>query len=54
MVEAIARELGDTGNSLRRYPDPLSRRLRETVAAHHGLQPEQVLAGKEGGLGNTK
>jgi len=45
VVEAIARELGDTGNSLRRYPDPLSRRLRETVAAHHGLQPEQVFAG---------
>ena len=45
VIEAIARELGDTGNSLRRYPDPLSRRLRETVAAHHGLQPEQVFAG---------
>ena len=45
VVAAIAHELGATGDSLRRYPDPLSRRLRETVAAHHGLKPEQVFAG---------
>lgn len=48
VVEAIARELGEgdtRGDTLRRYPDPLSRRLREAVAAHHCLQPEQVFAG---------
>ena len=45
VVAAIAAELGETGDSLRRYPDPLSRRLRETVAAHVGLRPEQVFAG---------
>ena len=45
VVQAIARELGEAGETLRRYPDPLARRLRETVAAHHGLKPEQVFAG---------
>ncbi|WP_179401221.1 histidinol-phosphate transaminase [Burkholderia guangdongensis] len=45
VVAAIARELGATGEALRRYPDPLARRLRETVAAHHGLTPAQVFAG---------
>jgi histidinol-phosphate aminotransferase len=45
VVAAIARELGDTGETLRRYPDPLARKLRETVAAHHGLAPEQVFVG---------
>ncbi len=45
VVAAIARELGEAGETLRRYPDPLARTLRETVAAHHGLKPEQVFAG---------
>ncbi|AJY67973.1 histidinol-phosphate transaminase [Burkholderia glumae] len=45
VVEAIARELGAAGEALRRYPDPLARALRETVAAHHGLTPEQVFVG---------
>ncbi|KVE38766.1 histidinol-phosphate transaminase [Burkholderia sp. TSV86] len=44
-LDAIRRELGETGDALRRYPDPVARRLRETVAAHHGLAPEQVFAG---------
>ncbi len=30
---------------LRLYPDPTMRRLREAIAAHHGLTPEQVFAG---------
>jgi histidinol-phosphate aminotransferase len=34
----------DTGR-LRLYPDPAMRRLREAIAAHHGLTPEQVFAG---------
>jgi histidinol-phosphate aminotransferase len=45
VVAAIARELGDTGDTLRRYPDPLARALRETVAAHHRIKPEQVFVG---------
>lgn len=45
VVEAIAGELGEAGETLRRYPDPLARKLRETVAAHHRLKPEQVFAG---------
>jgi len=28
---------------LRLYPDPTMGRLREAIAAHHGLAPEQVL-----------
>jgi histidinol-phosphate aminotransferase len=31
--------------SLRLYPDPVSRRLREAAAARFGVTPEQVLAG---------
>lgn len=45
VVAAIARELGETGETLRRYPDPLARKLRDTVAAHHRIEPEQVFAG---------
>ena len=45
VLDAIRRELGDIGESLRRYPDPTSLKLRETVAAHHGIRPEQVFAG---------
>ncbi|SAK78803.1 histidinol-phosphate aminotransferase [Caballeronia glebae] len=45
VVEAIRRELGEDGASLRKYPDPTARALRETVAKHHGLRIEQVFAG---------
>ncbi|MFM0323661.1 histidinol-phosphate transaminase [Caballeronia glebae] len=45
VVEAIRRELGEDGASLRKYPDPTARVLRETVAKHHGLRIEQVFAG---------
>ncbi|MDR5810724.1 histidinol-phosphate transaminase [Caballeronia sp. LZ019] len=45
VVEAIGRELGQDGASLRKYPDPTARALREAVAAHHGLRIEQVFAG---------
>ncbi len=34
-----------TGDSLRRYPDPESAALRQSIAARHGLQPEQVFVG---------
>jgi histidinol-phosphate aminotransferase len=45
VVEAIRRELGEDGASLRKYPDPTARALREAVAKHHGLRIEQVFAG---------
>jgi len=34
-----------TGDSLRRYPDPESAALRQSIAARHGLQPAQVFVG---------
>jgi histidinol-phosphate aminotransferase len=45
VLAAIRAELGDAAEALRRYPDPVARKLRETVAAHHGLKAEQVFAG---------
>ncbi len=45
VVEAIRRELGEDAASLRRYPDPTARQLRETVAAHHGLSAAHVFVG---------
>ena len=45
VVSAIRSELGETAESLRRYPDPTARVLRETVAAHHGIKVDQVFAG---------
>ena len=45
VLQAIRDELGDAGESLRRYPDPTARKLRETVAAYHGIRAEQVFAG---------
>lgn len=45
VLAAIRAELGDSAEALRRYPDPVARKLRETVAAHHGLKADQVFAG---------
>jgi histidinol-phosphate aminotransferase len=45
VVSAIRAELGEHGETLRRYPDPTARALREAVAAHHGLNADQVFAG---------
>jgi len=42
VIEAIRNELGD---GLRLYPDPTASRLRQTVAAYYGLQPDQVFIG---------
>jgi histidinol-phosphate aminotransferase len=42
VVDAIA---AASGEALRLYPDPQSTRLRETLAAYHGVQPEQVFVG---------
>jgi len=42
VMETLARIADD---SLRLYPDPVSRRLRETAAALHGVGADQVLAG---------
>ncbi|MBN3855337.1 histidinol-phosphate transaminase [Paraburkholderia sp. Ac-20340] len=43
--EAIRAELGEHGESLRRYSDPVAKRLRAAVAAHHGLRADQVFVG---------
>jgi histidinol-phosphate aminotransferase len=45
VAEAIRRELGEDGASLRLYPDPTSSALRAAIAAHHGLKPENVCVG---------
>ncbi|WP_312166100.1 histidinol-phosphate transaminase [Phenylobacterium sp.] len=41
-MAAIAAEAADT---LRLYPDPEARALRETLARYHGVAPEQVFVG---------
>lgn len=41
-IEAIRAAATD---ALRLYPDPMSLKLREAAAAHHGLTPDQVFAG---------
>jgi histidinol-phosphate aminotransferase len=41
-LEAIRAAAADT---LRLYPDPEARELREALAAHHGVNPEQVFVG---------
>jgi histidinol-phosphate aminotransferase len=45
VVEAIRRELGGNGETLRLYPDSTARKLRETIAAHHGISEDQVFVG---------
>ncbi|PTY07763.1 histidinol-phosphate transaminase [Opitutaceae bacterium EW11] len=45
VVEAIRRELGDAGASLRLYPNPTSQPLRRTVARLHGIDEKQVCIG---------
>lgn len=45
VLDAIRHELGDAGESLRRYPDPTALKLRETVAAYHGIRADQIFAG---------
>lgn len=45
VAEAIRREMGEDGASLRLYPDPSSGALRAAVARHHGLAPETVCIG---------
>ncbi|MBL4576138.1 MAG: histidinol-phosphate transaminase [Opitutaceae bacterium] len=42
-VSEAIRELD--ANSLRLYPDPKSLQLREAIAAHHSLEPNQVIIG---------
>jgi histidinol-phosphate aminotransferase len=42
-VRAVLAGIAD--DSLRLYPDPISRRLRETAAATYGVAAEQILAG---------
>lgn len=42
VLEALRAEVGE---GLRLYPEPTGRSLRETIARHHGLTPEQVFVG---------
>lgn len=45
VAEAIRREVGDDGASLRLYPNPTSQTLRAAVARLHGLGEENVCIG---------
>jgi histidinol-phosphate aminotransferase len=45
VVDAIRRELGEDGDSLRKYPDPTAHALRAAIAQHHGLRESQVFVG---------
>ena len=45
VAEAIRRELGDDGATLRLYPNPRSGPLREAVAKRHGVAAENVCIG---------
>ena len=42
---ALAALRGEVGDNLRLYPDPASDRLREAIAAQHGLSSAQVFVG---------
>jgi histidinol-phosphate aminotransferase len=43
--KALAAIAAETGDRLRLYPDPASTRLRQAIAALHGVDPEQVFVG---------
>lgn len=45
VAEAIRREVGEDGASLRLYPNPTSQPLRSAVARLHGLNEDQVCIG---------
>jgi histidinol-phosphate aminotransferase len=45
VADAVRRELGAAGASLRLYPNPRSLPVREAVAALHGLRADQVCVG---------
>ncbi len=45
VAEALRREIGDDGASLRLYPNPTSAPLRAAVGRAHGLPPDHVFIG---------
>ena len=45
VAEALRREIGEDGASLRLYPNPASAPLRAAVARLHGVEPENVCIG---------
>jgi histidinol-phosphate aminotransferase len=45
VAEAIMREVGTAGETLRLYPDPASSALRASVAQLHGMDPANVCIG---------
>jgi histidinol-phosphate aminotransferase len=42
---ALSKEIGGQGEALRRYPNPKSQSLRQKIAEHHQLAPENVCVG---------
>lgn len=45
VAQALRVEIGETGESLRLYPNPTSAALRQAIAEHHGLRAENVCVG---------
>jgi histidinol-phosphate aminotransferase len=45
VAEALRREIGHDGASLRLYPNPTSKPLREALAKFHGVSTDWILAG---------
>ena len=45
VLQAIAAELGETGNNLRRYPDPNSEAVKAAIARQHCIEPSQIFNG---------
>ncbi|KYC29463.1 Histidinol-phosphate aminotransferase 2 [Sterolibacterium denitrificans] len=45
VLAAMREEIGSNGETLRLYPDPTAASLRQAIARHHGLLPEQIFVG---------
>lgn len=45
VLDAMRSEIGSHGETLRLYPDPAATHLRQAIARHHGLLPEQIFVG---------
>ena len=45
VVHAIQDELGEAGNSLRRYPDPNSEGVKAAIARFHGIEVNRIFIG---------
>ena len=45
VAKAISAALTQEGTALRLYPEPESKKLRQAIATHHGLEADQVFVG---------